>query len=298
YIPVMDSTVKVFDNQVTYLDDVSLIPETGERDGSVCGYISDSVTGERLAGVQITFYPGWNNTSDIPEKWVGKIVTCTTNASGYYSAELIQGGYTAVMTKVGYIQGSMNVISVQDMTGAGRHNGVLSPLQASDQYRVVLTWAAEPSDLDSHLTGKLDDGSSIHVYYSEKTAEAGNSKLADLDLDDTDSYGPETVTIYLPDSGSFRYSVHDYTNRNDASSSMMSRSNAKVTVYKGNECIATYPVPNKAGTVWTVFDLNGGVITPVNAMTFVSDPDDVGSFSTLQRMMRTVEWHEDNKNLK
>lgn len=79
---------------------------------------------------------------------------------------------------------------------------------------------------------------------------------------------------------------------------MMSRSNAKVTVYKGNECIATYPVPNKAGTVWTVFDLNGGVITPVNAMTFVSDPDDVGSFSTLQRMMRTVEWHEDNKNLK
>ncbi len=62
-----------------------------------------------------------------------------------------------------------------------------------------------------------------------------------LDLDDTTSYGPETVTVSLKEeylkSGEFKYSVHNYTNRGSSNSSALSSSNAVVHIYKGNELL-------------------------------------------------------------
>ena len=98
-------------------------------------------------------------------------------------------------------------------------------------------------------------------------------KYADLDLDDTDSYGPETTTVYKMNStGTYSFYVHDYTNRDDYSSKEMSNSGAKVKVYKGDELYATYNIPtNVEGIYWHVFDYNAETnsITPVNR--FVDD---------------------------
>ena len=36
-----------------------------------------------------------------------------------------------------------------------------------------------------------------------------------------------------------------------------------------------FNVPSSAGTLWTVFELNGTTVTPINQMSFESDPDRV-----------------------
>ena len=68
-------------------------------------------------------------------------------------------------------------------------DSVLTETLDDDEYRVILTWGSSPSDLDSHL-----EGPGYHVFYSNKTG-----KNAELDVDDTTSYGPETVTFRAED---------------------------------------------------------------------------------------------------
>ena len=74
-------------------------------------------------------------------------------------------------------------------------DGVITPVLSDDEYRIVLTWSSTPSDLDSHLSGPLSTGERFHVYYSDMSAFDNGQTVATLDLDDTSSYGPETITL-------------------------------------------------------------------------------------------------------
>lgn len=137
--------------------------------------------------------------------------------------------------------------------------------------KIVLTWSANPSDLDSHLTGPTPDGARFHVCYYDQVYSSSGVKYVDLDIDDTSSYGPETTTIYQQIPGVYRFSVHDYTNRSSTSSTALGNSGARVQLYRGSSLIATYDVPaNQPGTTWTVFELNGNTITPINQMSYGS----------------------------
>jgi len=69
-----------------------------------------------------------------------------------------------------------------------------------------LTWGALPSDLDSHLFAP--NGS--HVYYSSKGSLI-SAPFANLDVDDTSSYGPEVVTVTRLMVGTYKYSVYNYS---------------------------------------------------------------------------------------
>ena len=149
---------------------------------------------------------------------------------------------------------------------------------------IVLTWGETPYDLDSHLIGpRSDNGTDIfHVYYSDKSAwENYEDMLANLDLDDTSSYGPETTTIVKLHTGlQYSYYVHDYTNRYDNQSTKLSASGAKVRVYESNRLIEEFNVPvGVGGTLWHVFDYDAATnrITPVNTMSYQEYPGDVGS---------------------
>lgn len=127
----------------------------------------------------------------------------------------------------------------------------LSPvMQNLDGLRAVLTWGATPRDLDSHLSYPNN-----HVYYVDKTGTNAN-----LDVDDTDSFGPETITIEQKHDGErYVYAVHDYTNgsRNRKDSKAMGFSNARVEVYVGQTLIRTYRVqPDTTATSWIVFGID------------------------------------------
>lgn len=88
-----------------------------------------------------------------------------------------------------------------------------------------------------------------------------------MDVDDTDSYGPETITIENKKFGQiYHYFVHDYSNKDDLNSSQLSASDAKVFVYVGQSLVKTYYIPkNKKGNVWNLFKINeNGEIIDIN----------------------------------
>ena len=121
--------------------------------------------------------------------------------------------------------------------------------------QIILTWGADPADLDSHLICAGSGGNAEVAFYSMTHTSPNGELIADLDVDDTTSYGPETVTIYAHQPGDyFRYYVHDYTNRGDAASSALAYSGATVKVYHKGVLLATYFVPTDIqGYIWEVF---------------------------------------------
>jgi hypothetical protein len=133
---------------------------------------------------------------------------------------------------------------------------------SAEDYRIVLTWDQNPSDLDSHLFGSTPEGD-FHLFYGNKIfsvteATYGVMKThAEMEQDVTTGYGPETTTIYIKnnlDSGSYRFGVKRYSGNNE-----LSQSNAIVTLHKGSELLGTFIVP--AGTTeqyWSVFQIVGG----------------------------------------
>ncbi len=143
----------------------------------------------------------------------------------------------------------------------------ISPIMANlDGMRVVLNWGATPADLDSHIVYPGN-----HIYFS-------NMKGADalLDVDDTTSYGPETITLQRKHDGEkYVYAVHDYSNRGNTNSSTLSNSGAKVFVYVGQTLIKTYYVPaNKVGNLWTIFAVTeGGEFQDFNTIKNVASHD-------------------------
>ncbi|MBF4491718.1 tetratricopeptide repeat protein [Flavobacterium sp. MR2016-29] len=134
----------------------------------------------------------------------------------------------------------------------------LSPIMKNlDGMRIVLNWGKYPEDLDSHLTF-----SGNHIFFQHKKGNKSN-----LDVDDIDSYGPETITIENKKFGeTYHYFVHDYSNKNDLNSNKLSASDAKVFVYVGQSLVKTYYIPkNKKGNVWNLFKINGnGEIIDIN----------------------------------
>lgn len=205
---------------------------------------------------------------------------CTTSSSdGSYSFNSIPPGtYGLVATKAGYYPSAQTNVTVTSGATTANVNLVLSNILASTEYRIVLTWGETPPDLDSHLTGPLPDGTRFHMYYPYAEVNGGSPwpEYVKLDLDDTTSYGPETTTIYQQIPGVYRFSVHDYTNRWSSYSTALSNSGAQVRVYHGDNCIAIFNVPaNQEGTLWTVFEMDGGRIIPINTMSYESNPSNV-----------------------
>lgn len=98
--------------------------------------------------------------------------------------------------------------------------------------------------------------------------------MANLDVDDTSSYGPETITILENIHGAYTYAVHDYSHRSSSDSTALSLSGAVVRVFVGSEQIGEYHVPtDQVGTYWTVFQISGsGRIVPINSISNIK-PD-------------------------
>ena len=263
YITVNYYNVSVVSNTTTYLETVFMVGTAGT--GNVGGRIVNALDGNGVDGLTINLRAGANVTT-------GPIVAATTTQEGgYYAfAGLNAGVYTAEASGEGYNTTYFTIICIGGTTTLNQ-NATITPILSSGETRIVLTWGLTPPDLDSHLTGPMVEGGRFHVYFSNQEYYFNDMLYVGLDLDDTTSYGPETTTIYQQISGVYRFSVHDYTNSWRSNSTALSNSGAQVRVYRGSTLVATFNVPaNQGGTLWTVFELNGDVITPVNAMSYES----------------------------
>jgi len=202
--------------------------------------------------------------------------SATTNSSGVATFSSVPAGLTAFTA---YASGYVATSQVAALECTGTANSVamaLSPSSGtgsltSGQFRVILTWGENPRDLDSHLTGPNTDSTRWHVYYSGRTSGG----VCNLDVDDTSSYGPETVTCPSTTSttglrnGVYRYSVHHYSG-----SGTIGSSGATVRLEFGNGTVYNYTPPagfTASSDVWTVFELtvnNGAIsVAPVNSVT-------------------------------
>ena len=213
--------------------------------------------------------------------------TVTTNSSGIASVSNLPSGPVSVgVVANGYVAASQS--ANLSCTSTNTVTVALSPSTGtgsltSGQFRVILTWGQNPDDLDSHLTGPAADGTRWHVYFSSKTG----GDMCGLDVDDTSSYGPETVTCPRTGTsttlrpGVYRYSVHHY-----AGTTNIGTSGANVRLEFGNGTVYNYTPPAATYTgskdVWTVFELtvnsNGSVsVAPVNTISSSSTASGVRS---------------------
>jgi hypothetical protein len=266
YLTATYNNVTVVGGQTTFLAQLLLIDSTAGTEGDASGIITDAFNGDALPGATVRLREQVNTYSGTP------IETTTTNVDGEYAFSGLDAGYyTAEVTATNYIPSFFTLIVVGGQANGGQ-NFSIAPVGSGDLTRIVLTWGLNPSDLDSHLTGPAIGGDRFHVYFVNRTYSEGGVTYAELDVDDVSSFGPETISIYEQIAGTYRYSVHDFTNLDSTSSSALANSGAQVRVFRGADLVATYNVPAGAGTLWTVFELTGTGIVPINTMSYESNP--------------------------
>ena len=283
YIPYVFNDVEILANETIYMEPVMLISDFmySIYGSAVQGNVKDALDGSNLENVKIKLRKGWNNKSgDYVKNFFGYEKESDTDLDGRFSLEVSCGAYTAELSKDGYITGFFNVISgynglTDELTNVDM---ILTPKLSDDEYRIVLTWGSEPRDLDSHITVLKDNELKTHIFYSYKKWNDDNEQVIGLDLDDTSSFGPETITLKLKsdlenDGAIYRYSVHNYSSKDEIDDNSLSLSGAVVRVYAGNNNIATYNVPmNVEGNVWHVFDITKSGLKLVNEFYNESDP--------------------------
>ena len=265
------SSMGVSANQITYAESFLMVSRAEAGDGELSGRFIHSMTGGNIENVTYELRKGWDNV-------IGETVKEGVSADGTYTLTVPAGNYTLNASNEDFVSAHINV--VVQANACSERDVTMSPtnISAGDEglLQIVLTWGETPRDLDSHLLGPADENGDdyFHVYYRDKNAYSEDGDvIANLDLDDTSSYGPETTTIYKGFTGrKYSFYVYDYTNGEDDASTELSASSAKVTVYRGGKQIYQANVPvNREGYLWHVFDydVQSNKLMPVN--TFVYD---------------------------
>jgi hypothetical protein len=220
------------------------------------------------------FNPPISGATVIMRPSSGSPFTGTTDAHGVVEFSSVPyGTYTLEVSAEGYANSSSS-LTVSSPTESFRVT--LQAIPVTGQYRIVLSWGDSPPDLDAHLLVPPDlthlDGYSLgwQGYIGVPEINRGaqdNYPWATMDRDDTDGFGPETITIHRLIDGRYRYFVHlwiDRINPSDVniSTTPLTGSQATVTLYRGNTQIRSWSVPTRGtGRYWHVFDLDGSTAT-------------------------------------
>jgi hypothetical protein len=179
-------------------------------------YVTNAFNGNPIAGAQVRV----GSQSAISDSTGLATFTNLVAGSAYIQGSAANHAGSQKQVTLSCSQGLSVGLALNPDSGTGA--------LAANEVRITLNWGENPRDLDSHLTGPTsasngdasDTTNRFHVYYSNTVAD-----VAALDVDDTSSYGPETITISPPSGaltlrpGLYRYSVHHYTGSNTLSTS-------------------------------------------------------------------------------
>lgn len=117
----------------------------------------------------------------------------------------------------------------------------------NNTYHARITWDKDDTDVDLHFS--WSGGS--ECYYSNKTPTWGGSAATSprLDVDDTNGYGPENITIgALPGSGTYKISVYYYSDHGKGGT------NVNATIYKDGVPIYSGSQYMTNHGTWTLFE--------------------------------------------
>ena len=134
------------------------------------------------------------------------------------------------------------------------YNFSMSPIPEPGEIRMVLNWGENPRDLDSHLKTPQINGQEYHIMYSNR-GSSESIPFVTLDVDDTNGYGPETITIKQAYDGTYLYYIYKYS-----SIGTFSESGASIQIFNSPDCDGErIQVPiDGSGRYWYVCDINGG----------------------------------------
>lgn len=242
----------------------------------------------------VTHFSTWNADQRISTTCVtGKVVDVNGAPVGNARVESEGQGYAGTSTAYSAADGSFTIkikaaasailtartdtaLSNSEVVLGGAAGTTCTPMltdltlgsTTSGSAKIKLTWGANPSDLDSHLTGPTAGSATrFHVYYADQGSQVA-APYVGLDVDNISGFGPEVITInrFIP--GLYRYSVHHFEG-----SSTIPASPARVELtLNGVTRIFTPPAPVVTlapDSVWVVMELTvdstGNVtVTPIN----------------------------------
>ena len=175
--------------------------------------------------------------------------------SGILVSHLSPGTHTINTDTLGFYLYEKEDVKVSEGETTEVEIPLIPRLTQNEAARIVLTWDKDPKDLDSHLfLPKNNELNTQHIYYPAKhmKASVGNTLAVVLDVDDTDSYGPETITIYNTINGLYKYGIYHFS----GSGSIGSTSKAEIKLFTHNDEIQKFSAPNDCEKKWWyVFDL-------------------------------------------
>ncbi|NVO11590.1 MAG: hypothetical protein HXX16_16630 [Bacteroidales bacterium] len=215
-----------------------------ERDNNVFTIrFFDAVTGDPVEGAEIM---------------IQNIGTFTTDSAGRAIFPRQPDGFLkAIFKKKGYISAIAEIDVAAETILRNRY--YVSPTLNIDQFRVVLSWDQQPEDLDAHFVKE----NSYHISY--RNTRVLNDGSGQLDRDDMDGYGPETITVaQLSPDANYLFFVKNYSAEINPSAPSINSSKATVWVFGNNKLINTFHIPsNVTGDTWPVFKIVQGQVIPL-----------------------------------
>ena len=182
--------------------------------------------------------------------------TGKTGSDGRLTVRLETGAYLVNYRLDGYVPVALSPIEVGEtpllvtttLTMMMENTG----LAGHERIQIVLNWGSDRDrhvkDADSHLAcACLKPGG--HVYFRNRLHEADGHKV-DLDVDDIDWGGPETVTLLDAKPGEYTYWVYDYSGDDEK----LGESEVVVRVVFGDRVAGEFKIPKRVQTrYWRPF---------------------------------------------
>ena len=243
-IIILNLSIQAQDNKSKFSNRFDDVFEEEENENLTLRFF-DALTGEPINGATVTV----QNMEPIETDSEGKARFPIPKDDGILKVHFECAGYITSDFKAEVVAGTFffNRFSV-------------SPMLDLKDVRIVLDWDQSPADLDAHFVKE----NGYHISYRNTRILADGS--GELDLDDMDGYGPETITIRnIDDLATYNFIVHDYTNRSNPSSSSLSRSKANVKVYGEGKLLYIFQIPQgNKGNKWSVFQIKEGQFIEIN----------------------------------
>lgn len=218
--------------------------------GTITGTIFDADNRRVISGATVSF----------------RGMTYTTGSDGKYTFTVSAGRSDITFSKSGYMTESVSVKirSGQTITLDMPMN---EPL-AEGHYKIVVTWATTPRDLDMHLKQRIG-GTDYHTYYGSKTLTVNGILYASLDYDVTSGSGPETMRFMMNGVTEGRLYIYNYTGGDD---NALSYSECIAKIYGHTGLMYTFRIPTGVdGRYWDILTLRNNSIT-INNRIVTSEP--------------------------
>lgn len=304
FLPI-EGLVTIQPGGTVTFDIVTMIPNNTPPANITGRTLNAMVSGQPVAGLRVRLRYGVNVTSgpyavDMNGNTIPAVITNSTGSfvipnvpPGNYTLE-VSGTATAPASFGEAATTYMTVISAGTSTPASQ-NVLVAPKINSTEVRIVLSWNAEPKDLDSHF----EFGSAVpaQANWNQPNRFCNNATIENmkaivpqsppptgygtdgkpltrpdicnltLDVDVITGFGPETVTVKNTITGAGNpwtaprrgYTIFNWSKAKKRDTTLtIGQSGAVVRVFKSQGLVRTYNAgPSEVGDWWNVFCLDG-----------------------------------------